>query len=325
MPGAIELLAPAKVNPHLCLLGRRADGYHELDTLLLTVDLTDRLLLRPRPELAPGAVELVLGGPQAGADIPRDGSNLVVRAARAALESAGADVGLGIELTKRIPSRAGLGGGSSDAAAAVAGVEALLGIDLGVDRRTRILAKLGSDCVFFDRARTTGCGRGTGRGECIELLAPPRDWWAAIVTPTEGCSTAEVYAATSLPLSPPPGAPTVQSLLAMGADEARIHLHNDLEAAALAVSPTLRHWRDLLSAAESAPFLLAGSGASFFGLFADEEAAQAALERVLAEAGRRGLAVRGRFVARAGVQRPEPRAMDGGGIPPGSDRAPGGA
>lgn len=302
LPERVEVAAPAKVNPLLSVLGRRPDGFHELDTLLLAVELGDTLVLERADELT-----CVLRGPFATADVPTDDRNLAVRAARAALEQVGGGAGARLVLHKDVPSQAGLGGGSSDAAAAVAGVEALYGVDLGAEARAALLAGLGSDCLFFDAARETGCARATGRGEVLEVLPAPEgldgEWWVAIVTPEERCPTAEVYGALGgafeSSLSPPPQVPTVRALVEMRASEARGHLHNGLEAAALAVRPGLLRWRDCFEAAGEGHFRLSGSGSSFFGLYDTAGLASEGLVRVLAEARRRELAVRGRWVTRS--------------------------
>jgi len=296
-PDRVEVAAPAKINPLLTVLGKRADGYHELDTLLLAVELGDTLVM----ERADG-VSCVLEGPFASADVPTDDRNLAVRAARAALDLVQGATGARLVLHKDVPSQAGLGGGSSDAAAAVAGVEALYGVDLGADARASLLAELGSDCVFFDVARATGCARATGRGEVLEVLPAPEgldgEWWVAIVTPEERCPTGAVYAAYGTSLSPPPEVPTVPALVGMRASEARDRLYNGLEAAAFAVSPGLLRWRDAVEAAGEGHFRLSGSGSSFFGLYDTAALATEGLVRVLAEARRRELAVRGRWVTR---------------------------
>lgn len=303
----IEVLAPAKVNLLLDVLGQRGDGYHELDTLLLAVELADTLALT-RVDGLPGQVTCRVTGPYASPDVPTDGSNLAVRALSSALKLLGRRGGVEVPavdllLRKDVPSQAGLGGGSSDAAAAVAGLEVLCGVDLGAQERSDLLGELGSDCVFFDTARSTGCARATGRGELIEVLPAPRgtegEWWLAIVTPDERCPTAEVYGALGSCLSPPAQIPTVRGLLEMRATKARASLRNGLEAAALAVSPGLHRWQDALVAADAEHFRLAGSGSSFFGLYDTADEAAAGLARVLAEAQRRGLTARGRWVTRS--------------------------
>lgn len=300
----VEVLAPAKVNPLLEVLGRRADGYHEVRTVLLALELADRVVASADPELPPGAVELEVAGPHASPDVPRGPENLAHRAARAALERvrelSGVAPGVRLELSKNVPSQAGLGGGSSDAAAALAAVEALAGVDLGAEWRNGRLARLGADCAFFDVARSTGAALCTGAGERVEVLpAPDPAWWVGLVTPAARCPTGQVFSALEFPLSRPARPPNVRESLHMRAVLARRDAYNQLEEAALAAAPELRRWRAVLDAAGASHFRLAGSGSSFFGLFESADAARAAVERVVGDAGRRALALRGRWVTRS--------------------------
>ncbi len=303
----LEALAPAKVNPVLEVLARREDGYHELRTLMMTLELSDRLAARIDPKLPAGALELELDGPFATPDVPRDGRNLALRALARALascaERAGRSVpGVQLRLTKAVPSQAGLGGGSSDAAAAVALGEALLcpsGESIEPQERSALLAELGSDCAFFADVAATGVGLCTGRGERVEALpSPKREWWVALITPETRCPTATVYGALGFPLSSSDDASNVRVLSGMRASEARAFCFNQLEAAALAAIPELQEWRDALDAAGAEHFVLAGSGSSFFGLFDEADAARAALEPVIHGLQRRSLAIRGRWVTR---------------------------
>ena len=305
--GWLEAVAPAKVNPVLEVLARREDGFHELRTLLMTLELSDRLAARIDPSLPDGALEFELDGPFATPDVPRDGRNLAARALARSLAACAQSTdrrvpGVRLRLTKVVPSQAGLGGGSSDAATAVALGEALLcppGGSLEPRERTALLAGLGADCAFFADAADTGVGLCTGRGERVEALpSPKREWWVALITPQMGCPTAAVYGALAFPLSTSGHASNVRSLSDMRASEARAFCFNQLEAAALAAIPELQAWRDVLDAAGAEHFVLAGSGSSFFGLFDDADAARAGLEPVIHGLQRRSLALRGRWVTR---------------------------
>lgn len=293
--------APAKVNLTLGVRGRRPDGYHELETLMLAVDLCDRVTLRPRS--APG-VNAHVGGPFASADIPTDGKNLAVRAAELALAHArqlGSDaLGLELELEKHIPSQAGLGGASSDAAATLLACERALGVSLGQDWMRATLAELGSDCVFFLDARASGVGRCEGRGERVTSLSKPEHaWWLTVITPTLTSSTADVYDTFAKHLSQARPAHTVRpTLLALPAAEARACLYNDLEESAIEAVAGLRNWRDALRACGADYHRLAGSGSSWYGLHADEREARRSLEQITAAARARELGLRGSWVLR---------------------------
>jgi len=298
----VRALAPAKVNLSLEVLGRRADGYHELVTLMAALELADELEVRARSE--PG-IALAVVGPCASADVPRDARNLAWRAAAAVLERrrGGGRPGVrGVELvlSKRLPSGAGLGGGSADAAAAVVAVERALGLPPDPAWRREVLAGLGADCVFFHDVEASGLARCEGIGERVTPVGEsPPSWVLLCLTPAVHCPTAEVYAAlgerrralrTGWRWGAEPARLTVR--------EARERLSTDLEAAALAVLPELRRWRELLDEEGGDHLRLCGSGSSFFGLFEGVGEAEVALERFLHGAARQGLGVRFRGVTR---------------------------
>lgn len=286
--------APAKVNLWLAIRGRREDGYHDLATVMLALALGDELRVE-RVE-TPG-VTLELAGPLASADIPIDGRNLVVRAAervRARLrEASGAEpAGLAFTLEKHVPSQAGLGGGSGDAATALRLAESALGVDGGDAWRRQRLAELGADCVFFHDVGPSALALCEGIGERVTAYpgAPPA-WSVALLVPETRCPTSDVFqalpAAERVTAGEPPG-PEVARLAAL---ELRERLATDLEPAALAAVPELGRWRALLDAHGAAHFRLSGSGSAWFGLF--DEAAEAGAElarlRTLAEGAGLGL------------------------------------
>ncbi|HJM56703.1 MAG: 4-(cytidine 5'-diphospho)-2-C-methyl-D-erythritol kinase [Planctomycetes bacterium] len=287
-------LAPAKVNLTLEVLGRRPDGFHELRTVLLALDLCDRVHVRcdSRQE---SPLQLCVTGPAASEDIPTDERNLVHRAAQLALTRL-ADMGtaplppLCIELEKHVPSQAGLGGGSSDAAATLRSVQAIAGRDLGREWRQETLAELGSDCVFFDAGAVVALCE--GRGERVRALPAPHQWNVALVVPEVTCSTAEVFGHVPSAPVPSSAARSHTDLLAQDPAAARDSLFNDLESAAREVEPLLGAWTDLLSEAGLDHYRLTGSGSSLFGLYADPEEAQWDLAAVSHLATERGLGVR---------------------------------
>ena len=300
---SIRLLANAKINPTLRVLGRRADGFHELATTMLALDHGD--LVSVSMTDAAGA-SAVVRGEFATPDVPTDGSNLAVRGAQLGVDAAGEAAGdrgrFTVDLEKRVPSRAGLGGGSADAAAAARAMVAELGGEDGcLDGR---LAELGSDCAFFHGARRTGAALALGRGEEIIPLEAPADWWVALLTPEVECSTPAVYAALDAGPAPPTAVGRLEAtaaareLFRLPALEARAALVNDLEAPARRAQPGLEPWFELLAREGAAHFRLAGSGSSFFGLFDGEAAAAEALERLESGAAAGGLGVRFSVVAR---------------------------
>lgn len=302
-PSRVRARAPAKVNLALSVLGQRPDGYHELDTWMLALDLEDELEL-VRDDSA--RVSLVLDGPFASADIPRDERNLAVRASAEVLRLArehgtmGASDGLALRLTKNIPSQSGLGGASSDSAAAWLASEALCGLALEDARREAGLAALGSDCVFFTKARDTGFAHCHGRGERVDPQRLPQAQRVfLLVVPDVACPTERVYAALGKPLSSTVRVPTFAAAwFENPIGNSRAWLSNDLERAALDAVPELRAWRRCLDDCGAAHSRLSGSGSSFFSLHADAAGAGEELGRIEAALAAAGLEPRGIWVLR---------------------------
>ncbi len=299
-PTLVRALAPAKVNLRLEVLGRRADGFHDIRTWMLALDRCDHIEARAN---SIGRVTLSLSGEQASADVPVDERNLAFRAASAAL-AAGREGGLlgdrdGVDLVldKRIPSRAGLGGGSSDAAAAWFAASAALGIEL--ENGTEALAALGSDCAFFAGGRSTGFALCEGRGERVtSARAPSSAFFFALVVPEIACATAAVYAALDLRSGSPQMPPSLaQDWLRGPASRLRPFLWNHLEEAAIAAFPGLVPWRRLLDGHGAADWRLSGSGSAFFGVYDRREEAEAALAAVVGAAEERALPLRAAWVS----------------------------
>ncbi|MFN0243467.1 MAG: 4-(cytidine 5'-diphospho)-2-C-methyl-D-erythritol kinase [Planctomycetota bacterium] len=294
--------APAKVNLRLEVLEKRGDGYHEIRTWMLAVDLCDEVRVRLARH---GGVRLRVRGPQFTSDISEDERNLAQRAARLALDLVGrggnssAHGGVDVELIKNIPSQAGLGGASSDAAATFIAVQRAVRADVPLEVASSALAELGSDCAFFATARR-GVALCTGRGEHVHASdAVPRGWRVAILTPDVLASTARVYRAVTTPLSEHAALPSLPNAWPdVSVHAARQLSHNDLEAAALDAIPGLREWRELLDACGAEHFRMSGSGSSFFGLFDDTVDASQSLGRCLEAARTRGLPVRGSWLVR---------------------------
>lgn len=269
----VEVLATAKVNLRLEILGRGADGFHELRTSMLALSLGDLVRAEARDE--PGVV-ITLQGEHAGG-VPGDETNLAHRAAAALL--AEHPVGVSLELTKGVPAGAGLGGGSADAAAALVATRAALGMEEDEARDVEILTSLGSDTVFFRRA-ASGHALCEGRGEKVTPLGPVGDWSLLLITPRAHAGTREVYGAFDLSTAgdaPAAGA----GFDGLGAGEARAQLFNHLEPAALSLFPELAAWRSVFDSSGLEHARLTGSGSSFFALYEDPEEARAALELVL--------------------------------------------
>lgn len=250
----------AKVNLSLVVLGKRRDGYHELDTIFQAVGLSDRLTFEESDLLT-----LDVDDPT----IPSGAQNLVLRAARALAEEAGIRPRAAITLEKRIPSGGGLGGGSSDAAVTLLGLAALWKLDVSPDLLSRLGGALGSDVPFFLHG---GTARGLGRGERIVPLAdqPPRA--VVLVMPPFPVPTPDVFRR----LEAPEWDGSAQEALEAGDAPDR----NDLEPAAEALFPALRDVRESLGRAGAARTRLSGSGSTVFGLFSDLAVAYEAARRL---------------------------------------------
>lgn len=258
------LPAFAKINLRLRVLGRRADGYHELHTVFQTITLHDVLTFEA---LDGGRLELVCDVP----DIPVDGRNLVLRAAAALRAECGWRGGARIELEKRIPAGGGLGGGSADAAIALLGLTHLWGLDIGRDALAAIGARLGADIPFFF---TGGTALGTGTGTELSPLGDIPTAPLLIVTPGVKVSTAEAYKALNATALTKPDA---AAMLPISRAEAQIPdslcevMRNDFEAVVFRLEPEIKRARKRLLEAGARCALLSGSGASLFGVFDSEE------------------------------------------------------
>jgi 4-diphosphocytidyl-2-C-methyl-D-erythritol kinase len=198
-----------------------------------------------------------------------------------------------------VPTRAGLGGASSDAAAALVGAGAVLGLALDPEWSHDALAGLGSDCAFFAEAAATGAAVCTGRGERVDPRPPVGPWNVALLTPAAGVATAAAYGAAGIRLSPFAAGHTFPSeSLGTSAVLARRRLHNQLEQAACDVEPEVGRWRRLLDDEGCDHWRLCGSGSSFFGLYDDADEARSSLDRIRRAAGSRSLALRGSWITR---------------------------
>ncbi len=179
---AVTLRSPAKVNLRLQVLGRRSDGYHEIDTVLQSIDLCDEIVI------ALSGLNLRIFAPPY---LPTGEGNLCYQAAQSFFALIRERARATIWLTKRIPVQAGLGGGSSNAAAVLLGLNELHHNPLNSEELTQLAAAVGSDVPFF---LIGGTARARGRGERVEALPDARRWWLRIVKPELGLSTAQVYA-----------------------------------------------------------------------------------------------------------------------------------
>jgi 4-diphosphocytidyl-2-C-methyl-D-erythritol kinase len=283
--------APAKINFGLRLVGLRPDGYHEIESIFLPLDLADDLRLDIRRGAEPRvtlAVEHEAGTPEGG--VPSDDRNLAARAARAFIESASLAVALHIRLVKRIPAAAGLGGGSSDAGAVLRILAAAFPDALRPDAVAQLARRLGADVPFFLDPRPALVG---GVGERVEPLGRWPALALALVNPGVPLTTAEVYRAADvlLPaLTPPDATSTLRARLeAVGSfasgqpDALATLLKNDLEPAAVRLCPPVARLRQRLRKLGALAVGMSGSGPTVFGVFPGVRQARAALERAAFE------------------------------------------
>ena len=265
--------APAKINLGLRIVGRRADGYHELESLFVPLDLSDDLKLRISPASAPKGTLRTAGG---AFEAPETG-NLAARAAEAFLAEARLEIRVEIELAKHVPLAAGLGEGSSDAGAVLRALSGYAPDALSPARLAAIALSLGADVPFFLDPRPAWV---RGIGERIEACAPVPSLAVGLVNPGVALPTAEVFRAFDAlgPGAPPPPAPELDSAFT-SPQRLRALLHNDLEAAALRLRPELRRLRERLEGLGPAAVGMSGSGPTLFGVFESPEIASAALAR----------------------------------------------
>ena len=264
--GAITVAAPAKINLYLHLLGRRDDGYHVVDSLIVFLDFADTVSV----SLADG-LSLGLSGPYAPA-LEGGKDNLVLEAARALAEAGGCQGGAAIELTKRVPVAAGLGGGSADAAAALLALSALWGLEIPAPGLADIALGLGADVPVCLEGRPAFVG---GIGEELEPAPSLPPVWATLVNPGKALATREVFAAHGGGFSRP-GRFNASLEDAGALASALAPLGNDLTEAAAALAPGIGEVLEAIEATGGCLLArMSGSGATCFGLYTDEAGATA--------------------------------------------------
>ncbi|HZI59887.1 MAG TPA: 4-(cytidine 5'-diphospho)-2-C-methyl-D-erythritol kinase [Pyrinomonadaceae bacterium] len=271
----LKLLSFAKINWTLRIFGRRPDGYHEVATILQSISLCDELTFELRED---EEIRLTCDDP----NIPLDNSNLIVKAAHA-LQSAGQ--GVSVRLDKKIPTKAGLGGASSNAAVTLLALNHLWRRELTNTDLSNIASGLGSDVPFF---LIGGCAEGTGTGTNLFAVPDVEQKQLIVITPNATVSTADAYASLNrASLTTPESASILSSSFArpVTGDSGQWSLHNDFEVAIFEIEPEIRRAKMALLDAGARGALLAGSGSSVFGIFDDEAARDRALVKLRSETG----------------------------------------
>jgi 4-diphosphocytidyl-2-C-methyl-D-erythritol kinase len=267
----LRLRAPAKLNLYLRVLGRRPDGYHELETLFERIDLADELTFEPAATLSLTCSEPSLS---CGED------NLVLQAARLLQRKTNTVAGARIHLEKRIPVSAGLGGGSSDAAAAMLGLNRLWESELSQSRLVELAGRLGSDVPFFLSPEPFATGR--GRGERCEGVGSSVRLAHVLVVPPERLSTKEIYAGAHFDLTArKPSITIIAHALRNGSlGELAEGLWNDLEPEAIRRCPVIATIQAHLREYGCLGVLVSGSGSAVFGVCADGTQAHEVASRI---------------------------------------------
>jgi 4-diphosphocytidyl-2-C-methyl-D-erythritol kinase len=263
--------APAKLNLHLEVVGKRSDGYHDLWTVFQAIDLLDTVSVRPGK--GPG-FRLEVEGPEPA---PTGPENLVLRAADALAARLGETRGAEIHLKKRIPPGTGLGGGSSDAAATLLALEALWGRALDPGDRAALALDLGSDVPFFLRG---GTALGEGRGERLgPFPAPPRAGYLLVI-PDFRIATPDAYRALERRLTAPRTGPRMlKTACERGGFESFVeNIGNDLEAGVVRIQPRLARMKQELRSRGAAYAGITGSGSALFAVFRSPTEAMGVLE-----------------------------------------------
>lgn len=267
--GSFALFSPAKINLRLKVLGKRPDGYHELDTLFQEISLTDRIEFHPSHEWR---LEFE------GADLDAGDSNLITQAAKLLAAEAGIACKARIVVQKHIPVQGGLGGGSSNASVALIGLSRLWGLNRPAEQLHPLAARLGSDCAFFLYG---GLAHGQGRGETLDLLVGRMESEVLLVVPPFGVSTSEAFSWREFSLTDDEKSvifnfrkrkfiPSLSDLDVFC---------NDLENIVLDRYEELGRIKRLLLDAEAEVAMLSGSGSCIFALYSDRTRAMRAAQQ----------------------------------------------
>lgn len=262
----ITVISPSKVNLFLEVLGRRDDGYHEICSIVALTELCDTIVLERRT----CGISISVGDPR----VPSGVDNLCYRAADLLLRHSGVHGGVSIRIEKRIPVAGGMGGGSSNAAATLWGLNLLYGLGWPREELIHLGSELGSDVPLFF-CRSAAFIR--GRGERVEELAALTPRWLVIANPGIGVSTASVYRRLRLPLTSEEAGFTMRGLVEAGQEEAALsHCFNRLEDVVLEAYPLVAGLKQRLVLLGASPVLVSGSGPTVFGMMREAEMAKRA-------------------------------------------------
>ncbi len=253
--------APAKINLTLDVLYKRPDNFHEVEMVMTTVDLADRISLESRED---GVIQII----STDNFVPNDHRNFAYQAARLIKDTYGIKQGVSITIEKEIPIAAGLAGGSSDAAATLKGLNELWNLGLSIDELAELGAKIGSDVSFCVYG---GTALATGRGEIIKEIPAPPNCWVVLAKPKIGVSTAEVYGGLKVKGLEHPN--TKQMIKAIETKDYELlcsSLGNVLETVTFKLHPEVIMLKEQMKRFGADATLMSGSGPTVFGLVDSE-------------------------------------------------------
>ena len=253
--------APAKINLTLDVLHKRPDGFHEVEMIMTTVDLADRIWLRPAE-----SGNIIIKASERF--VPNDRKNLAYQAAELLQQRYGIQKGVEITLEKSIPVAAGLAGGSSDAAATLRGLNRLWNLGLSADKLAELGAIIGSDVSFCVHG---GTALATGRGEKIQSLPAPPNCWVILAKPPISVSTADIYGNLRLSKMDHPDTASMMNALRQGDyDKMCASVGNILESVTMSIHPQVAVLKEQMKKFGADAVLMSGSGPTVFGLVKHE-------------------------------------------------------
>lgn len=257
--------APAKINLTLDVLHKRSDGYHEVEMIMTTVDLADRIGLEIRED---EKIQIL----SVDRFVPNDYRNLAYQAAKLLKDTYHVKLGVSITIEKNIPVAAGLAGGSSDAAATLRGLNTLWGLGLSLEELAQLGTKIGSDVAFCVYG---GTALATGRGELIQKLPSPPNSWVILAKPTLGVSTADIYGKMKLDkIIHPKTNQMIEAIENKDFVQMCDSIGNVLEDVTLKLYPEVAVLKEQMQKFGADAVLMSGSGPTVFGLVQQESRVQ---------------------------------------------------
>jgi 4-diphosphocytidyl-2-C-methyl-D-erythritol kinase len=269
----LKFLAPAKLNLFLELKSKRPDGFHELETVMCCVNLCDHLTFKNRDD-----GQVYLRDVNVFEGLPPTGDNLITRALELLKSETNCQSGMQVELEKRIPIQAGLGGASSDAATALCAGNQIWNLGLGKEKLYELAAELGSDVPFFITGGTAVC---KGRGEIVQPMGILFGYSVLIAKPPVGFSTPKIFSHCTIPSNPRSSDELIAALRAGDRNLIRSNMINRLEPAAAKVSDWVNRMSQAFEKVNCIAHQLSGSGSCYFGLFGNRKLLRKASAKLL--------------------------------------------